>query len=293
MIKSMTGFGRGMVGGEGLSAVVEIRSVNSRYAEVSIRMPQVLHAYEQEVQSRVRQRLERGKIQVHVQVEREQGVAVPIRVNAEAAAGYSALLHQLREVSGIEGPVRLEHLLQFSEVFTSSREQEQLTETQWEVVRQALEQALEAIDQMRQYEGEKLQGDIEDRIRALEERLTAIEARAPERVREAHERLRERVEALLSNERLVPERLEMEIALLADRLDITEECVRLRSHLDFFREALAKEEAVGRRLNFLIQEIHREINTIGSKANDAAIARKVVEMKEELEKIREQVQNIL
>ncbi len=290
----MTGFGRGMVEKAGLSSVVEIRSVNSRYAEVSVRMPHALSIYEPEVQARVRQRLERGKIQVYIQLHREQREKLPIQVDEEAAAGYSALLHHLKEVAGIQEPLRLEHLLQFSDVFTSSREEEEpLTEAEWAVVQEALEQALEAIEKMRMHEGGKLQQDIEERLTSLEECLSIIEERAPERVREAHARLRERVEALLSHERLVPERLETEVALLADRLDITEECVRLRSHLDFFREALSKKESVGRRLNFLIQEIHREINTIGSKANDAIIARKVVEMKEELEKIREQVQNIL
>jgi uncharacterized protein (TIGR00255 family) len=159
-------------------------------------------------------------------------------------------------------------------------------------VQQAIAEAIAQMQAMRLQEGAALQKDLIARIDGLDEQLAEVEARAPYRVSEARTRLRERLEDLLNDDRLNPDRLEQEIAYIADRLDITEECVRLHAHLSAFREALAAEEPVGRKLNFLVQEIHREVNTIGSKANDAEVAHLGVSMKEEVEKIREQIANI-
>ena len=290
----MTGFGRGVVEGEGTVATVEIRSVNSRFAEVSVRTPRVLHERETDIMTIVRQALQRGKINVNIQLEEPASEAIPIQVNEEAARAYRELLEQLREIAAIEEPVTLSHLLQFSEVFTAPEAStEEMSQQAWSVVYEALQRALQAIEAMRLQEGAKLQQDLEGRLATIEQLLDAVEKRAPERVTEAHQKLQERIKSLLADDRLDADRLAMEVALLADRLDITEECVRLRAHIAFFREAFSVQEPVGRRLNFLVQEIHREINTIGSKANDAEIGRTVVRMKEELEKIREQVQNIL
>ena len=271
MIESMTGFGRGTAQADGIEATVEIRSVNSRFCEVNARLPRQLSAWEAALQNQVKNALSRGRINVQVQLEERTDEELPIQVDPQIARAYAQLLEQLREAAGIDGAVRLEHLLNFSDIFTTPEESETEAEEAWHVVEAALEEALVGLRTMRREEGQALQADLEHRLDRIE-----------------HERLEE----LLEDQRLHPERLEVEIAVLADKLDVTEECVRLDSHLQLFREALASEEPVGRKLNFIVQEINREVNTIGSKANDSEIAHRAVQMKEELERIREQVQNV-
>ncbi|QXD13794.1 YicC family protein [Rhodocaloribacter litoris] len=294
MIASMTGFGRGSAEADGFAATVEMRSVNSRFCEVSVRLPRVLSEYEGEIQRLVKQAFARGRINVNVQLTQTGDDVLPLRVNPEAARAYARLLESARDAAGLDGPVRLEHLLQFSDIFIPVEAEEDVTgrsEQAWAVVRAALETAVEALRAMRRQEGQALQAELAGRIDAIETLLEAVEAQAPARVEQARRRLHDRLEELLGDDRLDAERLEFEIALLADKLDVTEECVRLRSHLALFRESLAGDEPVGRKLNFLAQEMNREVNTIGSKANDATIAHLVVRMKEELEKIREQIEN--
>ncbi|ARA94085.1 YicC family protein [Rhodothermaceae bacterium RA] len=290
MIASMTGFGRGRARVDDVMATVEMRSVNNRFCEVSVRLPRALAARENDVQALVKQAFERGRISVQIQLERT-GPQAPVRVDEAAARGYAALLETLRRAAGVSDPVRLEHLLTFSSELLVPVEEE-ADEAVWAAVEQALAEAVAGMRTMRRQEGAALQADLQQRIDRLAEELARVEARAPERVREARQKLHDRLADLLGDDRLDPDRLEQEIALLADRLDVTEECVRLRSHLQLFAEALHSDEAVGRKLNFIAQEINREVNTIGSKANDAAVAHAAVRMKEELEKIREQVQNV-
>jgi uncharacterized protein (TIGR00255 family) len=204
-----------------------------------------------------------------------------------------ALLDNLRQATGLADPIRLEHLLQFSsDIFTSEDVPADYSEQAWNVAREALEQAVSSLRSMRRQEGEALRVDLLERLSDIERRLGEVEARAPERVKEQRLRLKERVAELLGEDRVNPDRLELEIAILAERLDVTEETVRLRSHIVQFREALDGAESAGRKLNFLMQEVNREVNTIGSKANDATLAHLAVEMKEELERIREQIQNL-
>lgn len=292
MIESMTGFGRGVATAEGLRATAEVRSVNGRYIEVAVRAPRELGAHELDIQHLVRAGLGRGKVQVSLHVERTAGQA-PVTIDEPVVRGYAALLQRLRAAAGIEQAVQLEHLLQLKEVFVPA-EVAGDDAALWSACRQALEQALAACRSMRAREGAALAEDLRRRLGAIEQELAAIEAAAPRRVAAARENLRARVAELLEGDaRVDAERLELEITLLADRLDITEECVRLRAHLEQFRAALEEPGQPGRRLNFLAQELHREINTIASKANDAAIAHRAVRMKEELEKIREQVQNVV
>ncbi len=292
MIESMTGFGRGSAQVNAATVTVEMRSVNNRFCEVSTRLPRLLSPYEGEIQSMVKQGLSRGRISVQVQVEQASENALPVGVNEDAARAYGSLLEKLRAAAGIAEPVRLEHLLTFSDVFSAPEDSSSRLEEAWAATQAALGEAIEAIRAMRKQEGRALQADLLDRIGGLRNGLRRVEERAPERVAEARSRLKARLQEILDDERIAPERLEMEMAILADRLDVTEECVRLRSHLNVFEEGLRGSEPVGRKLNFLVQEINREVNTIGSKANDAEIAHVAVEMKEELERIREQVQNI-
>ncbi len=292
MIDSMTGFGRGEATVDHASATVELRSVNNRFCEVSVRLPRTLGERESQVQARIKKHFSRGRISVQVQVETSLEDVLPIRVNPEGVHAYVSLLNQLRETAGITAPVRLEHLLNYSDIFTTAEPPEHEAETMWKAVEQALDQGIDELRRMRRQEGSALLADLEQRIDAIGRLLHRVEERAPNRVEEARDRLAQRLREILEDERVDRDRLELEIALVADRLDITEECVRLRSHLEMFRQALNSENPEGRKLNFISQEINREVNTIGAKANDSEIAHTAVEMKDELEKIREQVQNV-
>jgi uncharacterized protein (TIGR00255 family) len=291
MIHSMTGFGRGTASASGADVTVELRSLNSRYCEVTVRAPRSLAEHETDVQNRVKDALDRGKVNVNVQVQRA-AEAAPLRVDAAAASTYRRLLEDVREAAGIEEAIGLEQILKFPDVLVAVEEGDD-AEGVWEATQEALTGALDAITAMRRQEGEALAADLRGRLDAIEAELDAVEETAPDRVAAAREALHERIAALFDDERVDADRLELEIAILADKLDVNEECVRLRSHLALFREALESADPVGRRLNFLAQEFNREINTIASKANDPGIAHRAVTMKEELEKIREQVQNIV
>jgi uncharacterized protein (TIGR00255 family) len=287
----MTGYGRGEASEEGITAIAEVRSVNSRYFEVNTRLPRSLSLRENDVREIVRAKAGRGKINVVVSIERESANGIPLKINKAAAKSYIKLLNDLRKASGIKEKVTLDHLLKFSEVIEAG-ELESADEKEWAVVEKALGSALDELRLMRQKEGSELRKDLESRIQSLEGKIELIEKLSKESIPEQRTRLRERIQQLLTNGAVDENRLELEIALLADKLDVTEECVRFRSHNKFFLEALINEESAGRKLNFLVQEMNREANTIGSKAANATIAHHVVEVKEELEKIREQLQNV-
>ena len=293
MIASMTGFGRGQVEFEGRSATVEIRTVNGRFCEVSVRSPRALAEYEGEITRRIKDSLARGRVTVSVQVDSIDRSTTGLAVDEETVRGYRSLLDGLRTAAGLDDePVRLEHLLRFQDVFSPPQEDDDIPAQAWAAVEKALEAAIEALSTMRRQEGLALRAELLSRAAGLEDGLAYVEKRVPLRIPEIRERLRERLQDLLQDARVDSDRLEQEMAYVADRLDVTEECVRLRSHLVLFREALDTPEPVGRKLNFLAQEMNREVNTIGSKANDAEVAHRVVGMKEELEKIREQIENV-
>ncbi len=291
-MRSMTGFGRGEARSERFHATVEARSVNNRFCEVRVRTPRLLAEFESEATSIVKTALSRGKIDVAIQITQQEEADLGLGVNVPVARAYARLLADLIDVTGIEDRVQLSHLQTFPEIFDREPEGDQDAAACWEVAREALERAISALQAMREQEGEALRQDLALRLATITSELDAIETRSPERLVEARTRLHDRVRDLLGDERLNPERLELEIVLLADRLDVSEECVRLRSHIAQFAEALELDEPVGRRLNFVTQEMNREVNTIGSKANDAEIARRAVVMKEALEQIREQVSNV-
>lgn len=292
MIASMTGFGRGSARTNEIALTVELRSVNSRYCEVSARLPRQLAEFESGIQGLIKQSVTRGRINAQFQLENAEANGLSVQVNAETVKAYTRLLEKLKDASGITEPITLAHLLSFPDVVSSIEDSTEVNEQLWEVAKSALLTAIHNLKQMRLQEGEALKVDLEERVAHIEKGLKLVEERAPERVTEARTRLQERLQDVFEDDRIDHDRLELEITLLADRLDVTEECVRLRSHLQLFSEALVSDEPVGRKLNFITQEINREINTIGSKSNDARVAHLVVDMKEELEKIREQIQNI-
>ena len=292
MIASMTGFGRGQAQSNGLVITVEIRSVNSRYCEVSARLPRQLAEYENNIQNLVKQSVTRGRVNIQFQIESAADSGGSVQVEKGAVRTYVQLLTQIKEIANIDEPISLAHLLTFPDLVKSLDESTEADETVWLAVKEAVEDGLQNLKQMRTQEGQALKMDLEARVDAIEHRLKIVEQRAPERVDESRAKLMDRLKEIFEDDRIDKDRLELEITLLADRLDVTEECVRLHSHLQLFREALNSADPVGRKLNFITQEINREINTIGSKANDKRLAHIVVEMKEELEKIREQIQNI-
>jgi uncharacterized protein (TIGR00255 family) len=291
MIKSMTGYGKG----EALSAqgsfVVEIRSVNHRYGEVSARMPRAFLSQENDVKRLVSTVLKRGKIDVTVQWDEASGADSIPQVNRELANGYYESFRQLSGELGLPGEVPLALILAQKGVLRDSGATVDETELLPQLT-DAVRAAVVAIDSMRTREGEALAADLLARRRQLAEWIEQIRTRTPLMVVEYQQRLSVRLEQLLGDVELDPARLAQEVALLADRCDITEELVRLGSHFAQFDEAMRMKEPVGRKLDFLMQEMNREVNTIGSKANDAVIASLVIQVKAEMEKMREQVQNV-
>ncbi len=287
----MTGFGRGQVSDAGFALVAEIRSVNSRNLETSIRLPRTLNALEPAVGEAVQKRVSRGKVAVTVTLETPGGDnGQEIVPDLKLAEAYRQAIGELKQHLGMPDEVSMNMLLRMGDVVVA-KQTELDEESARGLVVEAVEAALTELAAMRDAEGETLAADFRARLDELASLLAIVEERAPVRVEEAKTRLEERLEKLLSGDVVDEQRLAMEVAVIADRADITEECVRFRSHLDQFA-SLMEEEQAGRRLNFLLQELNREANTIGSKANDASIAHVVVQMKDEIERLREQVQNV-
>jgi uncharacterized protein (TIGR00255 family) len=291
MIKSMTGYGRGEWQGDGKKLMVEIRAVNHRYCDISIRLPRRLNSLETQVRNLLRQRLSRGRIEVFVQVDESSLPEQKLELDLPLARDIYLALKTLQENLGIPGEVRLETMTGFRDIF-SRKEAEPNLEKEWECLRTALEGALSGLEAMRGEEGIKLREDFRGRLAAIEKMAQQIEEKAPLALRACRDRLAQRVQDLSGGLEIDENRLAQEVAFLAERSDITEELVRIRSHLTQFRDLLGRPEPAGRKLEFLLQEINREANTIGSKANDASIAHLGVEIKSELEKMREQVQNV-
>jgi len=290
-MKSMTGFAKSENNDHGINAIVEIKSVNGRYLEPSIKLPRTLSSKEIEVRDMLRKALNRGSVFVNVQVEYAEGEAKIPHINIDKAKAIHTMLQNVQKELHSDDAVSLDQVLTFSQHFIES-DKDDIAELQWSVVREALKQALKSLDAAKTQEGNELSADMLMRIDTIEQSLVYVEERSKTRIPEERERLRQKLTLLLDNDEIEEHRLNQEIIILADKLDVSEESVRLRSHIKYFRDLLKDSEPIGRKLNFLTQELNREINTIGSKANDAEIARVVVGMKEELERIREQAQNI-
>lgn len=292
MIVSMTGFGRGEASADGFALTAEIRAVNSRYLDLSIRLPQEIQERELDLKEIIQEKINRGKLNINIRLSQAQTGEPEVTFNEELVKGYKKLLEELRSAAKIDEPVTLRNLMSFNDIFVGREQDEETLEKIWNLAEEATKEAIEQLNQMRRQEGEQLENDLHQRVTNIDELLEKISVLTKNRAEEARSKLKQRLEDLIGDESLDPERLEMEVAILADKMDITEEIVRLQSHIKFFREALQQDESVGRRLNFLSQEINREINTIGSKANSSEISKHVVHAKENLEQIREQVQNI-
>lgn len=294
MLESMTGYGSAESVEGGVKALVELRSVNNRFAEISVKLPRQLLSYELEVREIIRAQFQRGKISAFVQLQLDEEQPISVSVNASKVKAYRALLDELSMEAGILQPPGLEHLLRFPEILDNGSTSLDNTEQLWPMIKKLLGEAVERLKAMRRREGEELSLDFTQRIAGIEKTLSLIKTRAADNLEAVRKRLLAKVEAVAGRDIAYSrDRLEMELVLAADKLDITEELTRFASHNKFFIDELNNDEAgTGRKLNFLLQEQLREANTIASKSQNAEISQKIVHVKEELEKIREQLQNI-
>jgi uncharacterized protein (TIGR00255 family) len=286
----MTGFGKGTAQQENLVAETEIKSVNSRYLEISLRLPKNLLNKEYEIRELIRNRIKRGKLSVNLQLKKNGLTDNKPVLNQENVQYAMGILKELQIAAGIDEAITLNHLLTFNDIFFVDVEGE--SEEEYKLILESLNTALDEFSVMRNKEGKELAKDLKVRINNILEAVQNIEVISKTSVQEAFEKVKDRARQLLSDVSAYSERLELELALLVDKADITEEIVRLKSHIKFFLESLEKEMEVGRKLNFICQEINREANTIGSKSLSSEISHHTVFIKEELERIREQIQNI-
>jgi len=291
MIRSMTGYGSAELERDGQRLSAEIRSVNHRFCEVSIRAPKLVSLFEDQIRQLVQERFSRGKLNLSISWSGAGDSGEVLRLNETVTDRYVALLEQLQKRYGLQGGVDVSMLAALPDVFAWEHTALSDEET-WSLLRSLVEKACESMNQMKGREGTALARDLEERLALIRAALDRVIERAPMRPLEMKERLTERIRPLLGEVDLDPVRVAQEVAFYADRLDCTEECVRLAAHLDQFRHLIEGPELAGRKLNFLLQEMNREANTIGSKANDVEIGHAVIVMKEEIERIREQVQNV-
>ncbi|MCW3490908.1 YicC/YloC family endoribonuclease [Dethiobacter alkaliphilus] len=292
MIRSMTGYGQAdSAPEESIRFKVEMRSVNHRYLDVSIRMPREIQSLEDRVRRSLQKRVSRGRVDVFINWKLDTADAVSVTVDRGLVLAYQQALTEMSEVCSLDEKPGLDLLSRFPDVLRVEKEQTDADEI-WQQLEPVLLRAIDGLLSQRREEGERLAADFRKRLDAVEETSKQVEKRAPSVVEEYRSKLQDRLNEYLGQAEMDPARVLTEAAVFADRSNVTEELVRLASHLTAFRETLQTEEPVGRKLDFLTQELFREINTIGSKANDYEIASLVVDMKTELEKIREQVQNI-
>ena len=291
MVRSMTGYGRGEAALHGRSIVVEVRAVNNRYLDCAIKMPRAYIFAEDAMKTRVQAATARGKVDVFVTLESTGADAVTVKVNHPVAAGYITALKELKETYQLLGMADLPMVARFPDVLQVEKAPENIEEAAGDICA-VLDLALADFTGMREREGERLRADILARADAIEALVTKVEEQSPRTVAEYRTRLENRMREVLQNQQIEESRILTEAAIFADKVAVDEETVRLRSHLSQLRTLLSQGGPIGRKLDFLIQEFNREANTIGSKCNDLEISRYVIDMKAEIEKIREQVQNI-
>ena len=287
----MTGYGRGETALHGRSIVVEVRAVNNRYLDCAIKMPRAYIFAEDAMKTRVQAATSRGKVDVFVTLESTGADAVTVKVNHPVAAGYITALKELKETYQLLGMADLPMVARFPDVLQVEKAPENIEEAAGDICA-VLDLALADFTGMREREGERLRADILARADAIEALVTKVEEQSPRTVAEYRTRLENRMREVLQNQQIEESRILTEAAIFADKVAVDEETVRLRSHLSQLRTLLSQGGPIGRKLDFLIQEFNREANTIGSKCNDLEISRYVIDMKAEIEKIREQVQNI-
>lgn len=291
MINSMTGYGRGQSVQGPYDITVEMKAVNHRYFECFVRTPRAWNYLDDSLKKLVHQQVNRGKIEIYVSSTVAEDVAIQPRFNSALAQSYLEQIRLLGENLGLQDDVSLSRLISLPDVLQLNRPKED-EEFIWKMIESAATQALTQFSSMRRVEGEQLASDIAGRLDLLESYIEFVETRSPQTVEAYRERLHNNLMEILNSQSIEEQRILTEAAIFADKVAVAEETVRLRSHLEQFRSILEQPDAVGRKLDFLVQEMNREVNTIGSKSQDVELVRCVVDMKSEIEKIREQVQNI-
>ncbi len=290
MISSMTGYGKALIQTNDKSVEVEIKSLNNRYLELSLRLPKFLYNKEFEIREKIKNRIKRGKIYLNITIKKNGIENEDYMVNTDAVKSTLKMLKEIRKTAGLKDRIKFSDLIEFHNFFLISPE-EAITE-EMELIEEALDQAIDEMEKMRKAEGLELEKDIRKRINLIENSLNQIEKIKEKNLKEYFEKFKERAKQLVSNFVDDQHRLMTELALLSERFDVTEECVRLRSHIKLFLETIENSEDPGRKLNFILQEMNREANTINSKTLSAEISHAGILIKEEIEKIREQIQNI-
>lgn len=291
MIKSMTGFGRGASEGEISSFVVEIKTVNHRYFEVNVRMPRMLISLEDNMRKYVNEKVKRGKVDIFVT--QNQGIkdSMEVVLNEDIAGSYVNALHKLRDIYGLRDDISSSTLARFPEVLTLKQKEDDIDQI-WQELLPSLEEAVSNLCKMREEEGKKLLADITSRCECISNNVDIINSRVPEISEEYRKKLLKKVEEILTERGIDESRIAMEVVLQADKTCIDEEIVRLKSHVNQVLKTLVMNEPIGRKLDFIVQEMNREANTIASKVNDLKLTNLALDIKSDIEKIREQVQNI-
>jgi len=287
----MTGFGRAEIKNSHFELSVEIRSLNNRYLDIGMKIPKSLNAYEYKLKELIKASVKRGKISTSISYSNLKMSNGDFHLNEEMVQFYLQLLRELKKVTEIEDKITLTHLLQFRELV----EPEEITPEDGEIelsLIQVFKEALENLNQMRQQEAHNLGIDIKDRLNTINEITMSVTERAKDSPRRELDKLYNRLKEQIANNDVDKDRLELELALIADKVDITEECERMTSHVKLFGDVLLNKDEVGKQLTFLLQEMHRETNTIGSKTADISISHEMIRLKEEIEKLREQAQNL-
>lgn len=291
MIRSMTGYGRCETVVDGRAVTVELKSVNHRYFEFSCRTTRGYSFLEEKMKSYLQGKISRGKVDAYISVEALESAEAQVLLNHPLASGYVHALRELAERYDLQDDISVSTVARYSDIFSVHKSPED-EDAVWASVQKAADEALEQFLKMREAEGQRLKADVLSRADTIMGLVGQIEARSPQTVAEYRERLQQKMEELLGDTTVDEQRLLMETAIFADKVAVAEETVRLRSHFKQMQEMLDSGEPIGRKLDFLVQEMNREANTIGSKAVDSQIAYMVVDIKAEIEKIREQIQNI-
>jgi uncharacterized protein (TIGR00255 family) len=290
MLKSMTGFARSEYQKDQLKATVEIKCVNGKLLDISCRVPKNMQHLEMIIRELIKGKISRGSVNVNLSIE-NLDLSKTLSINYNKAKSVFDSLNTLKSELKIKETIKTDQILKFSEFFLEPNEEVD-EKLQIHVLRQVMNQALINLEKMRVNEGKNIEKDILMRFKKVQNSVDKIRALGLEKIPKEREKFRQKIAQLFEGDEIDEQRIYTEMVLLADKLDISEECIRLESHFKFFYNALKEKESVGRKINFLLQEINREINTIGSKANDSEISQYVVVCKEELERIREQIQNI-
>lgn len=292
MIISMTGFGKSEGTYKGKKYYIEIRSVNNRYSDLSLRYPRQFASYDFELKEIVRKKISRGKISVNISAESQETAIGNLNLDSGLIKKYADELNKINVMIGSDEKIRLEHILSLAEM-TSPEISSESDESEKIFLFKLIDKAVDDLNNMKKKEGDALKKDIIERINFIKKESEIISKLSSSKTSVLRKKLKEKINNLLSDNKLIDEsRLETEIVLYAERIDITEELIRLKSHIKYFTDNIKSSELSGRRLNFLTQEINREVNTISSKSMDAEISQRGAVMKEELEKIREQLQNV-